>query len=139
MSVCVGACCVCVHACMCVGISMHGILKMCTLKECVSTQGLCGFGCSKYPLLLLLSSLLANDCQIENPFTPSTQLVLLFCRWLQLSMFLPGLEISVGPWQYDQEVLDMAVELFKNRTKIVVPILQTATKEFLRTGRFSPS
>ena len=54
-------------------------------------------------------------------------------------MFLPGLEISVGPWQYDKEVLDMAKELFKNRTKIVVPILQTAAKEFLRTGRFSPS
>ena len=54
-------------------------------------------------------------------------------------VFLPGLEISVGPWQYNEKVLDMAKRLFKTRTESVVPILQTAAKEFLKTGRFSQS
>ena len=60
-----------------------------------------------------------------------------FSRWLQLSAFLPGLEISVGPWQYDKEVLSMAHELLKNRTETVFPILKMAAKEFLITGKLS--
>ncbi|KAL8602101.1 hypothetical protein ACOMHN_007371 [Nucella lapillus] len=58
----------------------------------------------------------------------------LYIRWLQLSVFLPGLEMSVGPWQYHREVIKVAHSLLKYRADHVVPVLQTAVKEFLRTG-----
>ncbi|KAK7491682.1 hypothetical protein BaRGS_00017135 [Batillaria attramentaria] len=58
----------------------------------------------------------------------------LYIRWLQLSIFLPAFEISVGPWQYDAEVETIANNLLKLRTEFIYPILQTATKEFLHTG-----
>nr|KAG5703055.1 hypothetical protein BaRGS_016216 [Batillaria attramentaria] len=58
----------------------------------------------------------------------------LYIRWLQLSIFLPAFEISVGPWQYDAEVETIANNLLKLRTEFIYPILQTATKEFLHTA-----
>ncbi|XP_076436424.1 myogenesis-regulating glycosidase-like [Babylonia areolata] len=58
----------------------------------------------------------------------------LYIRWLQLSVFLPGLEMSVGPWQYGRTVVDIAHSMLKVRADRVVPVLQAAVKEFLHTG-----
>ena len=44
--------------------------------------------------------------------------------------------MSVGPWQYDEEVLSISHKLFKRRAQEIFPHLQTAVKEFLHTGLY---
>lgn len=57
-------------------------------------------------------------------------------RWMQLASFLPGLEISVGPWQYDKQVTDMTLDLLSQRRDRIVSVLQGAAKEHIITGDY---
>ncbi|KAK3731027.1 hypothetical protein RRG08_066043 [Elysia crispata] len=56
-----------------------------------------------------------------------------YMRWLQASVFLPALQFSLGPWIYDQTVVDMTRELLAMREKYVPRILELA-QESVATG-----
>lgn len=56
-----------------------------------------------------------------------------YMRWLQACIFLPALQFSIGPWIYDQKVVDMTRELLAMREKYVPRILELA-KESVATG-----
>ena len=56
-----------------------------------------------------------------------------YMRWLQASIFLPGLQFSVGPWNYDEKVVNLTRQLLAMREKYVPRILELA-EESVATG-----
>ncbi|KAJ8301025.1 hypothetical protein KUTeg_022544 [Tegillarca granosa] len=58
----------------------------------------------------------------------------LYIRWLQLSAFMPSMQFSFVPWQYDSEVVAIAKQMVEIHENRVVPILLKAAKETLETG-----
>lgn len=60
----------------------------------------------------------------------------LYIRWLQLMTYLPVMELSVGPWMYDQEVVNHTRKLLSFRADILWPqILSSAVEEAVKLGR----
>lgn len=37
----------------------------------------------------------------------------LFIRWLQASVFMPALQFSVAPWQFDAETIELSLKFTK--------------------------
>ncbi|ESO92830.1 hypothetical protein LOTGIDRAFT_120394 [Lottia gigantea] len=53
----------------------------------------------------------------------------LYIRWIQLAAYLPVMEFSVAPWQYDDEVVKIAKEFVLIHETKVLPHLILASKE----------
>ena len=74
----------------------------------------------------------------ENPFT---QTVLpdreLYIRWLELTAYLPAMQFSFVPWQYDEEVVAIARRYVKIHEDVVTPILVQAAKLAVNKGNLN--
>ncbi|OWF36565.1 uncharacterized family 31 glucosidase KIAA1161-like [Mizuhopecten yessoensis] len=58
----------------------------------------------------------------------------LYIRWLQLTAFLPAMQFSFVPWDYDDEVMDIALHYVKVHEQIVSPILLRAAEDSQLSG-----
>ena len=72
---------------------------------------------------------------VENPFT-STQLPdrELYIRWLQVSAYLPAMQFSFLPWQYDAEVVRIARKYVTVHEEVVTPLVLEAAREAVKFG-----
>ena len=52
----------------------------------------------------------------------------LYIRWLQVNVFMPALQISFVPWQYDSEVVEHALNMTKLHAKYADTIMLLANQ-----------
>jgi len=57
----------------------------------------------------------------------------LYIRWIQVSTFLPCMQFSIAPWQYDTEVVNIARNLIKIHEEFSETLIELA-KESCKTG-----
>ena len=58
----------------------------------------------------------------------------LFVRWLELNAFLPSMQFSIVPWQYDDEVVKIAGKFVRLHESFVAPEIIKAAEHTLKTG-----
>ncbi|XP_061189415.1 myogenesis-regulating glycosidase-like [Saccostrea echinata] len=58
----------------------------------------------------------------------------LYIRWLQLTAYLPSMQFSFVPWDFDDEVVEIAKEMVKIHEEVVTPILLKASNEAQKSG-----
>lgn len=58
----------------------------------------------------------------------------LYLRWIELVIFLPVVQFTIAPGDYDQEVIDTVYRLFAIREKLVLPIYHEALEQFSVTA-----
>lgn len=59
----------------------------------------------------------------------------LYIRWLELTAFLPSMQFSISPWQYDQEVVDIAKKWVQFHEEVITPkLIKLAEKETMKKG-----
>ncbi|XP_070532691.1 myogenesis-regulating glycosidase-like [Ptychodera flava] len=58
----------------------------------------------------------------------------LFIRWMQLTAYLPSMQFSLSPWQYDDEVVEIALKMVQVHEDIVTPIVLKAAREATVSG-----
>lgn len=68
---------------------------------------------------------------LEGSELPSKEL---FIRWTQLSAYLPAMQFSFVPWQYDAETVAIARDMVRVHEELVYPLILQAGDEMLRTG-----
>ena len=57
----------------------------------------------------------------------------LYIRWLELTAFLPSMQFSISPWQYDEEVVTIAKKWVDFHEEIITPkLIQLAKLEAVR-------
>lgn len=52
----------------------------------------------------------------------------LYIRWLQASLFMPAIQFSIAPWDYDEEVVKIAKSMLNLREKYLDYILNVASQ-----------
>ncbi|KAL3847851.1 hypothetical protein ACJMK2_018742 [Sinanodonta woodiana] len=102
-----------------------------TIIPVVLTLGILG-----YPYIL--PDMIGGNGYGEDPLIAYAQTVLpskeLFIRWIQVTAYLPAMQFSFVPWQYDQETIDIAEKFVKIHQDIVTPILLEASKDAIERG-----
>lgn len=58
----------------------------------------------------------------------------LYIRWLELSAFMPSMQFSIPPWEYDNEVVEIARKYTALHESIVAPRVLELAGEVLDTG-----
>ncbi|XP_033107539.1 myogenesis-regulating glycosidase-like [Anneissia japonica] len=58
----------------------------------------------------------------------------LFIRWLEVTAYLPSMQFSITPWQYDDEVVSIAKKMVSIHNDKVAPLVLELAKETLTTG-----
>lgn len=58
----------------------------------------------------------------------------LYLRWMELVAFLPIVQFTVAPGDYDKEVVDTVNRLFSIREELVLPIYREALEQFSATA-----
>ncbi|XP_078574160.1 myogenesis-regulating glycosidase-like [Branchiostoma floridae x Branchiostoma japonicum] len=58
----------------------------------------------------------------------------LFIRWLEVTAFLPCMQFSIVPWQYDQEVVDLTLRYIELHETTVTPLILRYADEAVATG-----
>ncbi|KAH9498958.1 hypothetical protein Btru_004046 [Bulinus truncatus] len=93
------------------------------------------YGLMGYPFVLTgpVGGVNMIEKTFAGNFSPSDKE--LFIRWLQLAIFLPVIEISVGPWHYGDDVVNYTRKLLEYREKELWPkYLSAATSEAIQVG-----
>ncbi|XP_078657522.1 myogenesis-regulating glycosidase-like [Branchiostoma floridae x Branchiostoma belcheri] len=58
----------------------------------------------------------------------------LFIRWAQVTAFLPAMQFSIAPWQYDEEVVQISKRYVELHENFVTPLVLKFAEEALRDG-----
>ncbi|XP_063700156.1 myogenesis-regulating glycosidase-like [Culicoides brevitarsis] len=58
----------------------------------------------------------------------------LFIRWLEANIFMPAMQFSYVPWDYDEETVEIAKKLLELRENVVMPVLMKAMKRAVEDG-----
>lgn len=58
----------------------------------------------------------------------------LYVRWLEVAAFMPAMQFSIPPWQYDSEVVAIAHKFAALRASLVAPLLLELAGEVTDTG-----
>ncbi|XP_064649998.1 myogenesis-regulating glycosidase-like isoform X2 [Lineus longissimus] len=66
-----------------------------------------------------------------DPVLPDREL---YIRWMQLTTYLPSMQFSLAPWQYDEEVVEIARRMMKIHEEVVTPIILEAAKQTKEDG-----
>ena len=59
----------------------------------------------------------------------------LFIRWVELNAYLPAMQFSISPWQYDKETTDISKKYTSMHEEVVSPIVLLAARDSVKTGR----
>ena len=89
---------------------------------------LLNFGVIGYPFVL-------PDMVGGNAFPPGTPDRELFVRWVELNVFLPSIQYSIAPWDFDAEVLTMTRAMTELHQQYAAPRIIALA----RTTRPSPA
>ncbi|CAG5124526.1 unnamed protein product [Candidula unifasciata] len=93
------------------------------------------YGIMGYPFSLMgpIGGVNIDSDTSSNPRKPPEKE--LFIRWLQLATYLPVMELSAGPWLYDQEVVNYTQRLLSFRSDELWPnLLSSAVEEAIKLG-----
>ena len=63
----------------------------------------------------------------------------LYVRWLQLTAFLPVMQFSISPWQYDEEVNELARKLVDLHEEVVYPEVVRASQRYVQGETVLPA
>jgi alpha-glucosidase (family GH31 glycosyl hydrolase) len=66
-----------------------------------------------------------------NSYGPEREL---YVRWLEVAAFMPAMQFSIPPWQYDAEVVAIAHKFAALRASLVAPLLLELAGEVTDTG-----
>ncbi|GFR12892.1 myogenesis-regulating glycosidase [Trichonephila clavata] len=102
----------------------------------VSWDSLSGLG-SVIPEILTLGILgypLVNPGSVGGDGSGEIPSKELYLRWMELVVFLPIVQFTIAPGDYDQEVVDAVYQLFSIREEHVLPIYKTALEQFPETA-----
>lgn len=102
----------------------------------VSWDRLSGLG-SVIPEILTLGILgypLINPGSVGGDGSGEVPSKELYLRWMELVAFLPIVQFTITPGDYDQEVIDTVHNLFKIRDEFVVPAYKSALEQFNETA-----
>lgn len=102
----------------------------------VSWDSLSGLG-SVIPEILTLGILgypLVNPGSVGGDGSGEIPSKELYLRWLELVIFLPIIQFTIAPGDYDKEVVDTVYRLFSVREDVVLPIYRTALEQFPETA-----
>ncbi|XP_063702197.1 myogenesis-regulating glycosidase-like [Culicoides brevitarsis] len=58
----------------------------------------------------------------------------LFVRWLEANIFMPVVQFSYVPWDFDEETVEITRNLLELREKVVMPVLMKAMKRAVEDG-----
>ena len=58
----------------------------------------------------------------------------LFIRWTQVTAYMPSMQFSFVPWQYDEETIEICRKAVDRHEKVVTPIVLEAARRFLVDG-----
>ena len=78
-----------------------------------------------------------NGYNWENPFDKTVEIPPkeLFIRWMQVSAYLPSMQFSFTPWQYDQETIDIGLEMVRQHEQRVTPVIINAAQFMIKSGK----
>ncbi|XP_055953812.1 myogenesis-regulating glycosidase-like [Argiope bruennichi] len=102
----------------------------------VSWDSLSGLG-SVIPEVLTLGILgypLVNPGSVGGDGSGEIPSKELYLRWMELVVFLPIVQFTIAPGDYDQEVVDTVYKLFGIREELVLPIYLEALEQFSTTA-----
>ena len=84
------------------------------------------FGILGYPFVLpdmIGGNAYTNGSSAQGSVKPEKEL---YIRWLQLNVFLPAMQFSIPPWDYDRQTIQIALEMMALRRNISRVIIQLA-------------
>ncbi|XP_076092960.1 myogenesis-regulating glycosidase-like [Mytilus galloprovincialis] len=58
----------------------------------------------------------------------------LYIRWLQLTAYLPSMQFSFTPWDYDKEVIEIAHSMIRVHETVVTPLLLSYAEKSMQHG-----
>ena len=112
-----------------------------TMIPSALTQGILG-----YPYIL--PDMIGGNAYVEGAEFHSAVLLPdreLFIRWMQLTAYLPAMQFSIAPWQYEDEdeqagdgvsVVAVAREMVRIHEEEVTPLILKYAEEAISEGRF---
>ncbi|XP_062594222.1 myogenesis-regulating glycosidase-like [Saccostrea cucullata] len=80
------------------------------------------FGILGYPFIL--PDMIGGNAYYTHPERE------LYIRWMQANVFLPSLQFSIVPWQYDEEVINLTrrfIQLHEDYTETILKLAREAT------------
>ena len=92
------------------------------------------FGLLGYPFVLpdmIGGNSYSDNGEVEGGELPSKEL---YIRWLQLTAFLPAMQFSITPWQFDEETVRIAHRFVRLHAEYVTPRVLTAARESTISG-----
>ncbi|XP_072167137.1 myogenesis-regulating glycosidase-like [Diadema setosum] len=109
-----------------------------TMIPSALTQGILG-----YPFIL--PDMIGGNAYAEDTFTTVDEALLpereLFIRWLELTAYLPAMQFSIAPWQYDDSaaadgvsVVTVAKKMVRIHEEEVFPLIQRFALDALLEG-----
>jgi len=64
----------------------------------------------------------------ETSYIPERQL---YIRWLQITAFLPSMQFSISPWQYDEEVTSLALKYVNLHESVVYEEIVSSSNDYV--------
>ncbi|GIY92344.1 myogenesis-regulating glycosidase [Caerostris extrusa] len=107
-----------------------------TYPRTVSWDSLSGLG-SVIPEVLTLGILgypLVNPGSVGGDGSGEIPSKELYLRWMELVVFLPIVQFTITPGDYDQEVVNVVNNLFSVREELVLPLYRAALEQFPDTA-----
>ncbi len=93
------------------------------------------FGIEGYPFILpdmIGGNAYSDDLvAVDNDVFPDKEL---FIRWLEVSTFLPAMQFSIAPWQYDQQTTQIALKYVQLHQHYVAPKIVELAEESTKSG-----
>lgn len=93
------------------------------------------FGILGYPFILpdMIGGNGYGEVLVQDIVMPSREL---YIRWLQVTAYLPAMQFSFAPWDYDAKVVEIARKMVLVHENEVSPILIEASKQAVSYGKF---
>ncbi|EME32518.1 glucosidase/ hydrolase, hydrolyzing O-glycosyl compounds [Galdieria sulphuraria] len=79
-----------------------------------------------YPFVL--PDIVGGNCYDDRQLSEE-----LFIRWLELSLAMPSVQLSVAPWQFSEDTVKLCRELLTSRKRLL-PFIDDAMEQSLNTG-----
>ncbi|XP_071965227.1 myogenesis-regulating glycosidase-like [Antedon mediterranea] len=91
------------------------------------------FGLLGYPFVLpdMIGGNAYKDGNINAKYKPEREL---FIRWLQVTAYLPVMQFSIAPWQYDDEVVNISKKMVDIHKDVVAPLVLQLAKDSVMKG-----
>ena len=88
-----------------------------------------------YPFILpdMIGGNAYGDQGVSDLILPEKEL---YIRWMQLSAFMPSMQFSIAPWQFDEETITIAKEAIKLHKEVAMPVVEEAVHLAVESGMY---